>query len=139
MYQRAIDANAGYDEIYFNRATMLMQMGRNEESIANYRICLAINPLSQPVYNALAGLYFKDLAHYRDDIEALYLQGVQAYPGDKDMWNNMGYLYTQKEDWPKAAVAYQKALDIDPQFELARRNLLVVLQKARLPSGASKH
>ncbi len=138
MYQRALDANAGYDEIYFNRATMLMQMGRNDEALANYRICLAINPLSQQSYNAMAGIYFKDLARYKDDIEALYLQGVRAYPADKDMWNNMGYLYTQKEDWPKAAAAYQKAIEIDPQFELAQRNLAVVLQKAKAANGALK-
>ena len=47
MYQRALDANAGYDEIYFNRATMLMQAGRFDEAIASYRMCLAINALSQ--------------------------------------------------------------------------------------------
>jgi len=138
MYQRAIDANAGYDEIYFNRATMLMQMGRNEEAIANYRICLAINPLSQQAYNALAGLYFKDLARYGPDIETLYLQGVRAYPNDKDMWNNLGYLYTQKQEWSRAAQAYQSALAVDPQFDLARRNLAVVLQKMGNLNAASK-
>ncbi len=135
MYQRALDANAGYDEIYFNRATMLMQMGRMEEAISNYRTCLAINPLSQQAYNALAGLYFKDLTHHAADIEALYLRGVQLFPQDKDMWNNLGYLYTERQDWSRAAAAYQKALEIDPQFDLAR-NLAVVLQKS---SAASKH
>ena len=110
MYQRAIDANPGYDEIYFNRATMLAQMGRTDEAIANYRTCLAINPLSQPAYNAIAGLYFKDLARHANEIEALYLQGVKAFPDDKDMWNNLGYLYTQRQQWAKAAQAYQAAL-----------------------------
>jgi len=115
---------------------MLMQMGRAEEAIVNYRICLAINPLSQQAYNAIAGLYFKDLPRYASDIEALYLQGVRVYPNDKDMWNNLGYLYTQKQDWAKAAGAYQKAIEIDPKFDLARRNLEVVLQKS---NAASKH
>jgi len=137
MYQRAIDANAGYDEIYFNRATMLMQMGREADAIANYRICLAINPTSHETYNALATLYFKDAAKYASDVEALYLQGVTVYPNDKDMWNNLGYLYTQRRDWSKAAAAYQKALEADPKFDLARRNLAVVLQKMGGLSGAS--
>ncbi len=138
MYQRALDANAGYDEIYFNRATMLMQAGRNAEAIASYKMCLAINPLSQQAYNAIAGLYFKDMARYGSDVEALYLQGVRVFPNDKDMWNNLGYLYTQMQDWPKAAQAYQQALTIDPHFDLARQNLAVVQAKAKASSGASK-
>jgi len=138
MYQRALDANAGYDEIYFNRATMLMQAGHNVEAIANYKMCLAINPLSQQAYNAIAGLYFKDLARYGPDAEALYLQGVRVFPGDKDMWNNLGYLYTQMQQWSKAADAYQHALTIDPQFDLARRNLAVVLSKTKVTRGALK-
>jgi len=129
MYQRAIDANSGYDEIYFNRATMLMQMGRDADAIASYRICLAINPTSHEAYNALATLYFKDITRYGPDIESLYQRGISVFPGDKDMWNNLGYLYTQREDWRNAASAYQKAIQLDPHFDLARRNLAVVLQK----------
>jgi O-antigen ligase len=138
MYQRAIDANAGYDEIYFNRATLHMQGGRNEEAIRNYRICLAINPISQPAYNALAGLYFKEFPKYQKDIEKLYLQGVLLFPGDKDMWNNLGYYYTQVDDWASAIPAYEKAVEIDPQFELARKNLEVVRQRVRGASGPAK-
>jgi O-antigen ligase len=130
MYDRALDANAGYDEIYFNRATMLMQMGRDQEAVEQYRICLAVNPLSHDAYNALANLYFKHLTEYAKDIEALYLQGVEIYPKDRDMWNNLGYLYTQQGDWAKAAKAYQGALEVDPTFDLARRNLATVFAKA---------
>lgn len=130
MYQRALDANAGYDEIYFNRATLLMQMGKNDEAIANFRICLGINPTSHDAYNALAGLYFKDLNRYRDQVEPLYLKGLYMFPKDKDLWNNLGYFYTQESNWDKAAMAYQKSLEIDPQFELARQNLARVLPKA---------
>jgi O-antigen ligase/Tfp pilus assembly protein PilF len=139
MYQRALDANAGYDEIYFNRATMFMQMGRDEEAINNYKVCLAINPTSREAYNALATIYFRNVAKYGAEIEELYQRGVTMYPDDKDMWNNLGYLFTQRQEWPKAASAYQKALEIDPGFALARRNLAVVLQKMGPVSGVSTH
>ena len=139
MYQRALDANAGYDEIYFNLATMQMQAGRINEAIENYRRCMAINPLSQPSYNALAGLYFKDIPRYAKDIEALYLQGVRVFPTDKDMWNNLGYLYTQQLNWPKAMDAYEHAVAIDPQFDLAKKNLAVVQRNAAATRAASKH
>ncbi len=123
MYQRALDANAGYDEIYFNRATMFMQQNQDERAIASYRTALAINPISHDAYNALATLYIKDLKSYGDAAEALYRQGVMAFPNDKDMWNNLGYLYTKREQWEQAYQAYRKAIEIDPEFDLARKNL----------------
>ena len=88
--------------------------------------------------NALATLYFKDLPRYGTDIETLYMRGIQVYPEDKEMWNNLGYLYTQRNQWPQAAKAYQSALQIDPNFDLARRNLAVVLQKMGNSNGVSK-
>ncbi len=133
MYQEALDANAGYDEIYFNRATMHMQLGQADEAIRYYRICLAINPLSHEAYNALASLYLKDMTHYGEDTEKLYRQGTRAFPRDRDMWNNLGYLYTQQKQWQKAYDAYAKALEVDPAFELAQRNLQVVARQLRSP------
>src|SRR4029078_8408241 len=80
MYQRALDANAGYDEIYFNRATILMQMGKIEPARENYRLCLTINPTPHDAYNALASLYLKDIARNGNAVEALYQQGLQLFP-----------------------------------------------------------
>jgi tetratricopeptide (TPR) repeat protein/O-antigen ligase len=126
MYQRATEANAGYDEIYFNRGTVLMQAGQIEPAIDFYKKTLAINPVSHDAYNALAGLYLKDLARYGDAAETLYRQAVQAFPGDKDMWNNLGYLLTQRKKFEDAYQAYRHALVIDPEFDLAWRNLRTV-------------
>ena len=80
MYQHALDANAGYDEIYFNRGTILGQMGQIDKAIADYRMTLAINPTAHDAYNALATLYFKDLPRYSQAIVALYHQGVRRLP-----------------------------------------------------------
>lgn len=131
MYQRALDANAGYDEIYFNRATTYMQRGQSDKAMADYRTCLAINPLSHEAYNALATLYVKDLTRYMNPAEALYNQGVDIFPEDKDMWNNLGYLYTQENKWDEAYLAYRKAVELDPEFELAQKNLRVVAVHAK--------
>lgn len=138
MYQRALDANAGYDEIYFNRATLLMQSGRFDEAVHYYELCLAINPLSQTAYNALGGLYFKDLPRYSAAAEKLYLQGARVFSQDKDMWNNLGYYYTQVGNWVKAKEGYEKALALDPTFELAAKNRAVVEARIKAESRSSK-
>ncbi len=131
MYQRALDANSGYDEIYFNRATMLMQSGREVEAIHNYKVALAINPLSREAYNALSGIYFKDVPKYGDEAVGLLRRATAIFSTDRDLWNNLGYLEVQRQNWPAAQEAYRKALDIDPQYDLARRNLAVVEQNLR--------
>lgn len=132
MYGRALDANPGYDELFFNRGTVFMQMDQMEKAIAHYRLCLAINPMSKEAYNILANLYLKDLPRYGDLIEPLYLQATALYPKDRDFWNNLGWVYTNRGNWAAAQNAYQKALENDPGFELARRNLEVVNEKLRL-------
>src|SRR5207244_966671 len=80
MYQRALDANAGYDEIYFNRATVLLQMGRESEAIENYRTTLAMNPLSHEAYNALTGIYFRNVPKYAAAAEALWRRALEVFP-----------------------------------------------------------
>ncbi len=135
MYQRALDANPGYDEIFFNRGTVYMQMGRDADAILNYQTCLAINPLSQQTYSVLGALYFKEPQRWSDKLEALYQQGVTLFPNDRDLWNNLGWLYTERNQWPQAQNAYQNALKADPTFELARRNLAVVNEKLQQSQG----
>jgi len=129
MYHRALDANAGYDEIYFNLATILMQAGHYPEAITDYRICLDINPLSHEAYNALATIYMKDFKLHAADLVKLYERGLIVFPEDKDMWNNLGYVYTQSGDYEKAYQAYRKAVELDPEFGLAKRNLNTMLAR----------
>ena len=135
MYQRALDANAGYDEIFFNRATMHMQMGNDAQAIQNYRTALAINPLSREAVNALSGIYIKDISKHGEEAVALYRRALAVYPEDKDLWNNLGYLEVQRQRWEGAREAYRKALEIDPNFDLARRNLAVVELNVRKRSA----
>jgi len=81
MYQRALDANSGYDEIYFNRATMYMQLGKNPRRSGINQKTLAINPLSREAYNALGGIYLKNIPKYGDDAAALYRRALDVFPG----------------------------------------------------------
>jgi O-antigen ligase/Tfp pilus assembly protein PilF len=138
MYQRALDANMGYDEIWFNRGTIFMQNGRDEDAIRHYRMALGINPMSREAYNALAGIYFKNPAVYGPAAEAMYRKGLSLFPQDKDLWNNLGYLYVQLHRWTEAREAYAKALSLDPNFELARKNLAAVDYTLQHPSSVHK-
>jgi len=135
MYQKALDANSGYDEIYFNLATLYMQVGNEPEAIRKYKMTLGINPLSREAYNALTGIYLKNIPKYGEAAEALYHRAVRVFPEDKDLWNNLGYLEVQRQRWEEAYQAYRKAVEVYPDFDLARRNLSIVVPNTSGHSG----
>ncbi|MBL0349663.1 MAG: O-antigen ligase family protein [Elusimicrobia bacterium] len=51
-YGEALAANAGYDEIYFNRAGLWLERGDTGSAIRDYRMSLLINPLNVDAYGA---------------------------------------------------------------------------------------
>jgi tetratricopeptide (TPR) repeat protein len=53
-YDRAILSNPGYDEIYFNRGTLLAQQGRWAESLESFEKSHLIHPQFVPAQQAIA-------------------------------------------------------------------------------------
>ncbi|MHB9155178.1 MAG: tetratricopeptide repeat protein [Endomicrobiales bacterium] len=132
-YREALRANAGYDEIYFNMATVLMQMGNIKEAVDEYTRTLYINPLSLEAYSALGTIFLQDTDRYGKAGRELFKQGAYLFPGNKDLWNNLGYVYTKTGKDAEALEAYRKALEIDPDFETARRNVRFTLNRLGAP------
>lgn len=127
-YKEALRANAGYDEIYFNMATVLLQSGRISEAAEEYTRSLYINPLSLEAYAAFGTIGIQDPAAYGKVGLSLFEQCVKLFPYNKDVWNNIGYLHTKLGDNQAALAAYKKALEIDPDFDLARKNVRITLK-----------
>jgi tetratricopeptide (TPR) repeat protein len=128
-YREALRANAGYDEIYFNMATVLGRAGQSEAAISEYSRSLYINPLSLDAYAALGSIYLQAPDRYGAAGVALFKQCLNFYPGNRDVWNNLGFLYTKTGDNESALAAYRKALEIAPDFELARKNYRITLAR----------
>lgn len=127
-YKEALRANAGYDEIYYNMATVMLRMGRIPEAVQEYTRSLYINPLSLEAYAAFGSICIQDPARYGKVGLALFDQCVKLFPNNKDVWNNIGYLNTKLGNDETALAAYKKSLEIDPDFEMARRNIRFTLQ-----------
>ncbi|MBI4397230.1 MAG: O-antigen ligase family protein [Elusimicrobia bacterium] len=136
-YDEAIAANAGYDEIHFNKAAILTQMDRTEEAVLHYRAALVINPMSLESYRALGNVYLAQvssldsagsqekapLEHAVDHYE----RAVFYFPDDKDLWNNLGYLRTRLNHNEKALEAYARAYRLDVTFSVAWKNMRIAL------------
>lgn len=129
MYKESLRANAGYDEIYFNMATVMMQMGDIDSAMAEYTRSLYINPISFESYMALGTIFLQNPEKYAEAGTELFKQNLYLFPGNRDIWNNLGYLYTRLNRHEDAIGAYKRALEVDPDFELAKKNLNIINSK----------
>lgn len=86
-YDEALRANAGYDEIHFNKATALLPLGRRDEAVAHLQTSLRINPQQEMTYRLLADVFARggDAAA----LESLLAQAVRVFPANaafRDAW-----------------------------------------------------
>jgi tetratricopeptide (TPR) repeat protein/O-antigen ligase len=134
-YASALRANAGYDEIYYNIGAVKSQrLGRLEEGIRHYQVCLLINPLSNEAYNALTALYLQNPARYAAQARALLERAVRIFPGNPNYWHNLGYLEAFEKRWEESERAYTEALTIAPDAASSESSLRgVARQSGRKP------
>jgi tetratricopeptide (TPR) repeat protein len=133
-YRESLDANAGYDEIYFNLATVYASnLGLPDEALKFYETSWAINPLSRPVVNALSATYLRDPSKYLDRALPVLNEAVRDFPDDPGFWNNLGYALSLDKQWDKAQAAFERALAIAPEMVQARNNLAGLAVRAHRP------
>jgi tetratricopeptide (TPR) repeat protein len=51
-----------------------------------------------------------------DEAEAAYKEILVTQPSIPEIYQNLGYIYSQKKDWAKAEEAYKKALELRPNY-----------------------
>ncbi|MBI4370035.1 MAG: O-antigen ligase family protein [Elusimicrobia bacterium] len=127
-YAEALKANAGYDEIFFNRGTVLAGLGRIEEAHQDYLTSLYVNPTGKAAYNYLTNIvYLKDPPRHAAEAVDLLERALHFYPGDRDFLNNLGSFYSQMGNDPGAARCFFEALKSDPGYPIAKANLQGVI------------
>ncbi|MBN1384321.1 MAG: O-antigen ligase family protein [Elusimicrobia bacterium] len=120
-YTEAKAANPGYDELYFNSATMHAQREEYADAMDNYKKAIFINPFSLEAVMGLGNVYLFTKEY--EKARHIYRRAVYISPLNKDIWNNLGYVNMRLNRASEAVECYKKALSIDPDFELAKKNL----------------
>ncbi len=137
-YQEALNANAGYDEIYFNIATILsLRLNRRDEAIDRYRVSWAINPVAQ----ATTGNYASSLLQRagpgdREEAEGVLAWGVQLFPEDMNMAMTLASLEVQSGSYAKAETVLEGLLQRQPNLAPAETVLRQALAKSGRPAPA---
>lgn len=93
------------------------QMGRFEDAIAEYKETLRIDPYLMLTYNSLINLYIQKIGDLNSALE--WCKRQLSYD-DKHIWayNNLGWVYLGKNNLAQAQSAFEKAVEINPNFVL---------------------
>jgi len=132
-YKEAIAANPGYDEIYFNMATIHAQRKEFDIAEENYKRAVFINPFSLDAIMGLGNIYL--FSEKYEPARNLYRRATRINPSNKDIWNNLGYVNMKLNRTDEAKECYKIALAIDPNFELAKRNLSNIVPRQKIQNG----
>lgn len=136
-YRQALEANAGYDEIFFNLATIYnAQLGQPRLALPLYETAWAINPLSGDVLNALSAFFLREPKEHLPRALALLREGTGLFPDNPNHWNNLGYALSLAKRWDEAQAAYERALSIAPDLALAERNLAALAAQSGRPRAS---
>ncbi len=128
-YDRALAANAGYDEIYFNKATLLFKSERYEDAKANYLISLLINPTNRLAYAGLTNIFLRDTIRYAPDGVRVLSRASHFFPKDTEILNNLGSFYSQARNSEHAIDSFLKVLAVDPRHSSAINNMLIEIKR----------
>ncbi|MGA8367656.1 MAG: tetratricopeptide repeat protein [Candidatus Acidiferrales bacterium] len=110
--------------VYTALGEALQENGQTDESIATFREALQLEPGYVDASVNLA----VTLAEQGNTDEAISLltTSLQTHRGDPHLdaaWLNLGNVYANKSEWSEAAAAYQHALDLNPDLDVARASL----------------
>ncbi|MEN3013156.1 MAG: tetratricopeptide repeat protein [Endomicrobiia bacterium] len=134
-YYEALASNCGYDEIHFNLATVYSQLNNFDIAKFHYTQALFINPLSKEAYMALGSIFLSDIDKNLQSAVKLFEQAILVFPEEKDFYNNLGYLYIKSNQEQKALEYYEKALKIDPNYEFAKKNYMILANKLNVKNN----
>ena len=124
-YDRLLKSREDFWEAWYERGTVLEDLGRFADAIASYDKALTLEPRREALANLWlrrGNVYQYGLGEY-DASLACYDRVLQLQPEQVQGWHHRGnallYGYHQPET---AIICYRRALDIDPQLALTWRN-----------------
>jgi tetratricopeptide (TPR) repeat protein/capsular polysaccharide biosynthesis protein len=119
-YRKAIALKPDYVLAFYNLAVVLDENNQLEAAIDNYRQVIALKPDYVEAYSNLGCTLVKD-DRIPEAIE-IYQAGLAIKSDWATLYNNLAQVLLDKSP-EKAIAAYQRAIELEPDFVLAHYNL----------------
>lgn len=108
-------------------ADRFMAAGRYTEAFDYLDKALKDNPQAVHLYNRI-GIVLRRMRDF-ETAERYYKKALEINRGDANLFFNLGRVYVDWGQWLKAAESAQKALDITPEFEEAKKMMTFAYKK----------
>jgi len=108
-------------EAYCNQGRAYQQLGNSTEALDSFERCVKLDPMNLDGWNQ-QGLIYLSLGEYDDALDA-FNHCTRITLTNATVWNNKGLAYAGLEDYPDALNCFKTALNLDPTFEEARKNI----------------
>ena len=115
-YDKALEVNPKYVFALNNKGLALSNLGRYDEAISSYEKALEINP------NYKAAQQNKILAQQNTELSQQKIEFFKDVRLSVHALNNKGYGLYKLEQYEEAITYFDKALEINPNYNLARIN-----------------
>ena len=124
LFSHIIEGNPTAHSANYNLGIALMEQGRLQEAEAAYLVEVERTPEETKYLEAvrhLASVYFGDRDY--EGARRLYQYSAEVDPTDADTHQNLGSALAQLGRYQEALLSFQRALELDPELEMARANM----------------
>jgi tetratricopeptide (TPR) repeat protein len=130
-YQAAIKADDFHfatqaADCHYQLGEILRWRGEDPDKyIAEYQLAIKLDPDHASAHIYLGTAYYnqsRDVARAKAEID----QGLELDPRNKWGYYQLGEIYRQEGDTAEAIIMYQRALEIDPDFEVVQTQLEIL-------------
>ncbi len=112
-----------------------MESKKYDEAATAFRAAADLDPTSEEAASGLSAALLE--AGRAADAEAALTKALGANPKSAVLWNNLGVVRSRRATYPGAIEAFEKALEIDGNFEAAKANLARAEQLAAIDRAAA--
>ncbi|RZL44387.1 MAG: tetratricopeptide repeat protein, partial [Pedobacter sp.] len=117
-YAKVIQLNPKEPAVYKNQGIIYEIQKNYELAVTNYTKAIELGGKQYPELYVFRGNIYFDLE--KPDLAlADYQMSIKLLPKDATGYNNVGYVYSTKENFSQAITYYTKAIEIDPKYLLA--------------------
>ena len=121
---------------HFDKGNDLYTEGKKEEAISAFKKALEIQPDYLPATFNMA-IAMGDLERYDEALEVLQ-EVIDKDASIAEAYNSLGYVHYKKGDLEQARENFEKALEINPDYQQARNSLSILLKELEQGESGGK-